>query len=203
MNKYFLWTVAIAALCSSCETDNETFATQTPNNDRDNQTTALPQAKNVEVNDYQMYQSILNSFVYDNQQPYQKNLLRFEQYVNLQMVDYGQETYEYQIINSKQVEVLTQADTGFIELLAYAKETKQAIYEILNNRFNSENILEIPDENERRLTETLFALHNDNKGNGYDDDILNDRRTIAFAYGAQYGFTQAVLYAGAIELMNR
>ncbi len=102
MNKYFLWAVAIAALCSSCETEDEAFATQTPNNDRDNQTTALPQAKNVEVNDYQMYQSILNSFVYDNQQPYQKNLLRFEQYVN-RCIAYGNETAPYEQLDLRQV----------------------------------------------------------------------------------------------------
>lgn len=102
MNKYFLWTVAIAALCSSCETDNETFATQTPNNDRDNQTTALPQAKNIEVNDYQMYQSILNSFVYNQDETYTKNLSRFKQHVN-QRIAYGDETVPYEQLDLRQV----------------------------------------------------------------------------------------------------
>lgn len=56
MNKYFLWAVAIAALCSSCETEDEAFATQTPDNYREKQT-IVQQAKSVETNDYQMYQS--------------------------------------------------------------------------------------------------------------------------------------------------
>ena len=80
MNKYFLWAVAIAALCSACETDNEVFATQT-----NNPTNTLQQAKGVKANNYQMYQSILNSFVYDKQHTYQENLLRFEQHVNRQI----------------------------------------------------------------------------------------------------------------------
>ena len=46
---------------------------------------------------------------------------------------------------------------------------------------------------------TLFKMHNDNNGNG-NDDKLNKRRTIAFAYGNQNSFKQAVLYSGAIEL---
>src|SRR5690606_7625211 len=193
MNKYFLWAVAIAALCSACETDNEAFATH-----RNNPTNTLHHAKGVEANDYQIYQSILNSFVYNNQQTYQENLLRFEQHVNLQMVDYGQqETYAYETINNEQLLVLEQADVDFIEQLAYTRETKQAIYAIINSQFNIEAIGLITNENERRLTETLFALHNN--GNG-DDNKWNGNRTIAFAYGAQYGFTQAVLYAGAIEL---
>lgn len=96
MKRFFLYAVAIAALCSSCETEDETFATETPDNYRDNQTNALHQAKGVKANDYQTYQSILNSFVYNNQQTYQENLLLFEQHVNRQMLNYvAQETYKY------------------------------------------------------------------------------------------------------------
>jgi|GEM_PF-950584 len=201
MNKYFLWAVAISALCSACETENEVFTTEAPDNYRDNQTIALQQAKGVETNDYQTYQSILNSFVYNNQQTYQENLLRFEQYVNLQMVDYGQqETYAYETINNEQLLVLEQADVDFIEQLAYTRETKQAIYAIINSQFNIEAIGLITNENERHLIETLFALHNN--GNG-DDNKWNGNRTIAFAYGSQYSFTKAVLYAGAIELLAK
>ncbi|SEH83326.1 hypothetical protein SAMN02927937_01678 [Paenimyroides aquimaris] len=193
MNRFFLYAVAIAALCSACETDNEVFATQT-----NNPTNTLHQAKGVEVNDYQIYQSILNSFVYDKQHTYQENLLRFEQHVNRQILNYvPQETYKYEKLNNEQLLVLEQADVDFIEQLVYTRETKQAIYVILSNSFNSETIGLITNENERHLIETLFALHSN--GNG-DDDLLNDKRSIAFAYGAQYSFTQAVLYAGAIEL---
>ena len=55
----------------------------------------------------------------------------------------------------------------------------------------------ITNESERHLIETLFALHSN--GNG-DDDKWNRKKNIAFAYGAQYSLTQAVLYTGAIEL---
>ena len=61
MKRFFLYAVAIAALCSSCEIEDETFATET-----NRQTNVLYQGKSIETNDYQTYQSILNSFVYNN-----------------------------------------------------------------------------------------------------------------------------------------
>lgn len=190
MKRFFLYAVAITALCSSCETEDEAFATETTN-----QINTLHQAKSVEATNYQKYQSILNSFVYNNQQTYQENLLLFEQHVNNQMLNYvPQKTYTYETINSKQVQLLAQADTGFIEQLAYTSETKQAIYAIVSNQFNSDTMHLITNGSERLLIETLLVLYNN------DDDKLNDKRSIAFAYGAQYSFTQAVLYAGAIEL---
>lgn len=196
MKRFFLYAVAISALCSSCETENEALATE-----KNNQNNTLHQAKSVEANDYQKYQSILNGFVYDNEHTYHENLLRFEQYVNLQMVNYGQqETYKYEIIDIEQLLVLEQVDTDFIEQLDYTNETKQAIYAIVSNQFNSDTMHLITNESERLLIETLFALHNN--GNG-DDNKLNDKRNIAFAYGAQYSFIQAVLYAGAIELLAK
>nr|WP_298003039.1 hypothetical protein [uncultured Flavobacterium sp.] len=194
MKRFFLYAVAISALCSSCETEDEAFATET-----NNQTNTLHQAKGVETNDYQNYQSILNSFVYNNQQTHRENLLLFEQHVNRQMLNYvPQETYTYEKINTEQLLVLQQVDADYIEKLVYTKETKRAIYAIIGNSFNCDMARLITNENEQRLIETLFALHSN--GNGNDDDLLNGKRNIAFAYGAQYSFTQAVLYAGAIEL---
>src|SRR5690606_35480422 len=109
MNKYFLWAVAISALCSSCETEDEAFATETKN-----QTIALQQAQNVATNDYQTYQSILHSFVYDNQQPYQENLLRFEQHVN-RYIAYSDEKAPYKQLDLRQVSFLATANAAYIE----------------------------------------------------------------------------------------
>lgn len=200
MKRFFLYAVAISALCSSCETENEAFATETPDNYRDNQTNALHQAKGVKANDYQTYQSILNSFVYNNQQTYQENLLLFEQHVNRQIPYYvQQENYEYEKINTEQLFVLKHTGADFVEQLSYTNEAKQAIYAIIGDQFNSDMAQLITNESERHLIETLFALHS----NGNDDDLWKDKKNIAFAYGSQYSFTQAVLYAGAIELIKR
>lgn len=196
MKRFFLYAVAISALCSSCEIEDETFATET-----NRQTNYLYQGKSIETNDYQTYQSILNSFVYNNQQTYQENLLLFEQHVNRQMLNYvSQETYTYEKINTEQLLMLQHADTNYIQKLAYTEETKLAVYTIVSNKFNSDMVHLITNENERHLIETLFALHSNGSG---DDDLLNDKRSIAFAYGAQYNLTQAVLYAGAIELLAK
>lgn len=96
--------------------------------------------------------------------------------------------------------MLQHADTNYIQKLAYTEETKLAVYTIVSNKFNSDMVHLISNENERHLIETLFALHSNGSG---DDDLLNDKRSIAFAYGAQYNLTQAVLYAGAIELLAK
>ena len=195
MKRFFLYAVAIAALCSSCETEDEAFATET-----NKQSNTLHQAKGVKANDYQTYQSILNSFVYNHQQTYQENLLLFEGHVNRQMLNYvPQETYKYEKINTEQVLVLQQVNADYIEKLVYTKQTKEAIYAIIGNRFNSDMVELITNESERNLIENLFALHS----NGNDDDLWNRNKTIAFAYGAQYSLTQAVLYAGAIELLTK
>lgn len=192
MKRFFLYAVAIAALCSSCETEDEAFATET-----NNQTNTLHQAKGVKTSDYQTYQSILKSFDYNTQQTYQENVLLFEGHVNRQMLNcVPQETYKYERINTEQLLVLKQVDADFIKQLAYTKETKQAIYSIVSNRFNSDATHLITNESEHNLIQTLFALHS----NGNDDDLWNRKKNIAFAYGAQYSLTQAVLYAGAIEL---
>ncbi|MEG0851666.1 MAG: hypothetical protein RSF34_21065 [Flavobacterium sp.] len=196
MKRFFLYAVAISALCSSCETEDEAFATET-----NNQNNTLHQAKGVEANDYQTYQSILNSFVYNNQQTYQENLLQFEGHVNQQMLNYvPQNIYKYEKMNTEQLLVLEQAGTNFIDQLFYTEETKQVIYSIVSNQFNIEIMQLITNESERHLIETLFALHSN--GNG-DDDKWNRKKNIAFAYGAQYSLTQAVLYAGAIELLAK
>ncbi|SEH81850.1 hypothetical protein SAMN02927937_01593 [Paenimyroides aquimaris] len=189
MNKYFLWAVAIAALCSACETDNEAFAPETKK-----QTIALQQAKSAEANDYQMYQSILSSFVYNQDETYAENLLRFEQHVN-QYIPHSDETTPYKPLDLKQIAFLTTADAGYIEHFNYSATAKTMMYAVLNQRYNDETAKSTLEPQEYRLVQTLAALYNDNNGNGYDDDIRG-RRTIAFAYGAQYSFTQAVLYAG-------
>lgn len=196
MKRFFLCAVAIAALCSSCETEDEIFATETKN-----QTTTLHQAKGVETTNYQTYQSILKSFAYNNHQTYQENLLQFEEHVNQQMLNYvPQESYKYEKLNAEQLFMLQQADIDFIEQFTYTKETKKAIYAIINNSFNNEDLLLITNESELIIIENLFVLHSD--GNG-DDNKLNDNRSVAFAYGSQYSLTQAVLYAGAIELLAK
>lgn len=193
MNKYFLWAVAIVALCSSCETEDETFATEKE------QTTALPQAKSVATNDYQTYQSILNSFVYNQDKTYAENLFRFEQHVN-QYIPYGDETAPYKPLDLKQVEFLTTADAAYIEHFNYSATAKTMMYAVLNQRYNDETAKSTLEPQEYRLVQTLAALYNDNNGNDYGDKDVRGKKTIAFAYGAQYSFTQAVLYAGAIEL---
>src|SRR5690606_5389462 len=107
--------------------------------------------------------------------------------------------YKYEKINVEQLLILTQANLDFIKQLSYTKQTKQAIYAIIDKQFTSDMAQLITNENERLLIETLFALHS----NGNDDDYWKNKKNIAFAYGSQYSFTQAVLYAGAIELLAK
>lgn len=147
-----------------------------------------------EWNDYEVYQNIVNTFVYDMQQTHQENLTRFEQHVNFLMAD-----EEYASIDFEQLLLLENAGKHFVEQLGYSVLTKEAIYGILNQSFDPETMTLPGNEQERRLIQTLFAVYS-NGSDDDDDNKWNGNRSIAFAYGAQYSFKQAVLYAGAVEL---
>ena len=185
MKQFFLWAVVLSALCSSCENADETFL------EEKNNAHYATAKQSGEWNDYEVYQNIVNTFVYDTQQTHQENLTRFEQHVNFLMAD---EVYEP--IDFEQLRLLENAGKHFVAQLGYSVPTKEAIYGILNQSLDPETMTLQGNEQERRLVQTLFALHS----NGNDDDVWNGNKTIAFAYGAQYSLAQAVLYAGAVEL---
>lgn len=194
MKRFFIYAVAITALCTSCETENELLIKE--NNTK---TKTSPVAKDSKVNDYQIYTDIINNFTYDHLKTYEENIVLFEQYVNQEIPNYiPLENHGYEKIKREQLLALQQADKTFVTQLVYTQETKQVIYDILENRYNTNNTQLITDENEQNLIQTLVALY----GNG-DDNKWNGKKSIAFAYGAQYNITQAILYAGAIELLAR
>jgi len=194
MKRFFIYAVAITALCTSCETENELIPTET-----NSKSITSFVAKDSKPNDYQIYTSILNNFTYNPLKTYEENIALFEQYVNHEISNYiPLDSHNYEKIDREQLLALEQADKTFVAQLVYTKETKQVINDILENRYNTNNAQLITDENEQNLIQTLVALY----GNG-DDNKWNGNRNIAFAYGAQYNITKAILYAGAIELMNR
>lgn len=186
MKQILIGAVAILALFSSCETTDEVFAAEINN--------VQVAAKTYGNNDYEVYQNIVNTFGYDTQQTHQQNLLRFEQHVNFLMTD-----EEYVFIDYGQLGLLATATADLVAQLNYSAATKEAVYNILNQSFDPETLVFIDNEQERRLIQTLFAVYS-NGSDDDDDDTWNDKRIIAFAYGAQYSFKHAVLYAGAMEL---
>lgn len=196
MKRFFIYAVAITALCTSCETENELIPTET-----NTKSITSFVAKDSKPNDYQIYTSITNNFTYNHLKTYEENIALFEQYVNHEIPNYiPLDSHIYEKIDREQLLDLEQADKTFITQLVYTQETKQVINDILENRYNTNNAQLITGKNEQNLVQTLAVLYRN--GNG-DDTKLNEKRNIAFAYGAQYNITQAILYAGAIELMNR
>lgn len=192
MKYFFLWAVAISALCSSCETADESFLEEN-NTNSSNQTLQTQQRT---VSDYDVYNNVVSSFVYDTLQLHYENQLEFEQHVN-NLVHNGS---TYEAINFTQLEVLISADINYIEQLNYSTEAKAAITAILNQTFDTDSLKLINSTEEYRLITTLYDIHGN--GNGNDDDNWNDRKIIAFAYGAQYNLTNAILYAGVIDLIK-
>lgn len=190
MKHFYLWAVAISALCSSCETTNEPIL---ENNTATNQTLQIQQRM---ANDYETYNSVVSSFVYNKQLSHNNNLLLFEQHVNNLII--SKNTYE--TLNLTQLSVLENTDEKFVSQLNYSTEAKTAITDILSNTFTTSSLSTITNTKEYNLITTLYAIYGNDNGNG--DDKWRDRKTIAFAYGAQYNLTQAILYAGAIDLMK-
>ncbi|KAA5532969.1 hypothetical protein [Paenimyroides baculatum] len=188
MRHFFLWAVAISALCSSCETADESIF--------ENQKASDVKLENNHrtLSDYDLYTSVVSSFEYNKTQSHYNNQLEFEQHVNNSVLNGS----TYEAINFARLSTLEHTDATFVSQLMYSTNTKAAIVGILNGTFIIGNLTLITDTDEQNLIMTLYALHND--GNG--DDEWKNNRTIAFAYGAQHNLTQAILYAGTVNLVQ-
>lgn len=141
---------------------------------------------------YEVYFHIISSFEYRVKEKHEENLLRFEKHLNSKIP----EVSDYEKIDLELLKTLENAPNDFIEQLNYPADIKTIIYLILNEVFDLASV-DRNDEKKYQFFSSMFELHQEGLG---DDGKLNDRRTIAFAYGSQYNFKRAVLYAGAIQL---
>lgn len=186
MKKFFLGAVAITAFLCSCDSSDDY------RNEQETTTFYKERSEN-NKNSYELYQSIIDGFLYDRTQNYEDNILLFEQYVNSKLI-----TDEYEKIELNQLAILSKADLSYIYKLNYSEEFIYSLFDILENGYITSNKIENDDE--LKLYSTLSSLHLN--GNG-DDKLWNDKRTIAFAYGSQFNIKMAILYAGAIELSTK
>lgn len=184
MKKYFLLAVALSPLCSSCETEDETLKNETRNS-----TTALHVGK---YSDHiAIYRNCINTFTYNRSKLFQENMNAFEIHVNNSI----QGEQGYQPFNFHTFTQLQVVPYNVLSQLTYSDNFKVQLTRILNNQGLNADKGSFA-TSEYNLLNTLSILHNDTD----DRDWKKHNRTIAFAYGAQYSFKQAVLYAGAIEL---
>ena len=191
MKKNFLLAVAISALISSCEMTDETFIQE--KNTNKNEVTEKKSA----LNEVEFYYTIMNAFSYDELESYENNLAVFEKHTN----DYtnrilGSST-AYEAIDTKQLSSILMDPDEVVNQLNCSKQVKMMIHTIL--KFDGKVLIDssLFTEDEHKLLFVLSCLQ--------ADDSINDsgwkrKRTIAFAYGAQYSITKAILYAGAVEL---
>lgn len=80
------------------------------------------------MNSYELYQSIIDGFLYDRTQNYEDNILLFEQYVNRKLI-----TDEYEKIELNQLAILSKADLSYIYKLNYSEEFIYSLFDILEN----------------------------------------------------------------------
>lgn len=193
MKKLFLSAVAISALCSSCETGDDIYAEKTSHK---TYTTSTHHGTNKA---YDQYRNIVNSFVYDQKLDYRNNMRLFEQHVN-HHIQQNTDKMLYETMDWENLQQLCYADESLIKQLDYSDAFKESLQAILQEK--NASIPELTNATEKQIAATVLKMHGDYAGNG-DDDKLDDKRIIAYAYGAQHSFTQAVLYAGAIELKSR
>lgn len=184
MKNYFLLAVALSALCSSCETEDETLKNETINS-----------TKAVHAGKYSdhiaIYRNCISTFAYNPLNLFEENMHAYEAHVN----NFIQGEQGYEPFNLDKYIQLQVVPYDVLHQLPYSNLFKTEVISILNNQgFNAdENLLSA---SEYSLLNTLSILHDDTD----DKDWKKNNRTIAFAYGAQYSFKQAVLYAGAVEL---
>lgn len=190
MKRNFLIAVAILGLCSSCETDNEFFtdAHQETNN-------ALQRSYHTANFNYETYQLIIEGFEYHKALPYHENVMLYEKYVNSTLYEMGLNK-SYKMIDFERLEKLLQTDEMIISEFDYSSNAKILMEQLLKEGSYDASIFQELNAKEQSILNTMLALSADNKG----DDKFGEKRTIAFAYGAQFSFTEAVLYAGAVAL---
>lgn len=186
MKKFFLGAVAITAFLCSCDTSDDYT-------DKQETTNFYKERSENNMNSYELYQTILDGYVYDRTQSCEDNILLFEKYVNSKI-----KTDEYEIIERDQLAILSQTETDYVYEFNFSAEFKKSLLNLVENDINA--VVKISDEKENDLFQMLTYLHIN--GNG-DDKLWNDKRTIAFAYGAQFNIKKAILYAGAIELSTK
>lgn len=190
MKRNFLIAVAILGLCSSCETDNEFFtdSQQKTNN-------ALQRSYHTANFNYETYKLIIDGFEHHKALPYHENVMLYEKYVNSTLYEMGLNE-SYKVIDFAILEKLIQTDEMIISEFDYSSDAKILMEQLLKEGSYDASIFQKLNATEQSILNTMLALSTDNKG----DDKLGDDRTIAFAYGAQFSFTEAVLYAGAVAL---
>lgn len=186
MKNFFLWAVIVSAFCSSCQITDETLSEEINN---------TVTAKKSQYDDYEVYQNILEHFIYNEELTYEENLKKFEEHTNYLISYYTQKEGTYELIDIEKAKFLAATDGTFVSQMSYSSEMKDTLYSILY--LHLDLVPQLQDENENKLIQTLLMIYHE--GNG-DDKWKKNNKTIAFAYGSQYSFTQAVLYAGAVEL---
>lgn len=190
MKRNFLIAVAIIGLCSSCETDNEFFTdAQQEKND------ALQRSYHTANFNYETYQLIIEGFEYHKAIPYHENVMLYEKYVNSTLYEMGLNE-SYKMIDYDILQKLLQADEMIISEFDYSSDTKMLMEQLLKEGSYDASVFQKLNATEQSILNIMLALSTDNKG----DDRIDDKRTIAFAYGAQFSFTEAILYAGAVAL---
>ena len=190
MKKLFLGAVVISALCSSCETADDIYEKETKHETR---TTSAYKSTS---DNYEHYRNIVDGFTYDQNLNYRSNMQLFEQYVN-RYIQQNLDDALYQPIDWEKLNQLCYADESFIKQLDYSDAFKESLQAILQGK--DALIPEFTNPEEELIAKTAIKMYHDYVENG-GDDKWGGKRIIAYAYGAQYNYTQAVLYAGAIEL---
>lgn len=191
MKHFLFWAVVISALCSSCESGSDNVP---PVTEQDQKT----QLKSyILEDDYGLYQFIIRSFIYDTEKSYYENLAKFETHVIDKIRLQEGLSYDKEQIDLNQLTRLeTETNDVLLGELNYSAEVKQAIEDLILLQITEPADYENFDAKHKRLFRTLVKINNEHN----DDDNQNDKKTIAFAYGAQYNIARAILYTGAIEL---
>mgnify|MGYP003531938192 FL=1 len=138
---------------------------------------------------------IIEGFEYNKALPYHENVMLYEKYVNSTLYEMGLNE-SYKMFDYDILQKLLQADEMIISEFDYSSNAKILMEQLLKEGSYDASVFQKLNATEQSILNTMLALSTDNKG----DDRIDDKRTIAFAYGAQFSFTEAILYAGAVGL---
>lgn len=176
--RYFLIAVLTISILFACESQTET----------DNiELNSTYNAKQNKLSEADVYLNCVKSFNYNYSLSYTENVLQFENHVNSFL---GNGVSNYEKIDFDQLRAIQENPYFVLENTSYRSEFKTAILNILEDQAVDD--INLFNEKEKHLIQTLKVIYNENN----DDQLKKNIKTIAFAYGAQFNITKAILYAG-------
>ncbi|MDN3708167.1 hypothetical protein QW060_13735 [Myroides ceti] len=196
MKKIYLYAVAITLAFASCDVNDEQAQES-----MDYQSKTTSQAQ---VDVATLYKDLIHTYNAPAVMTNPIALASFQDHaLNNAVFRSIAKEQDYNAINISEFETVLSSDTSLINTFSYRSIVKSYILRIIDGEYNLNSVI----TNDVNLTkdERVFLINCYLVSNSTSDGTPNNwkkSKTIAFAYGHQKSLAQAIILAGAVEILN-